>query len=309
MKYLIISDVHSNLPALDKVIDFLGLDKVMKKASKKDFDKIISLGDVVGYNPFINECLKKINDFADVMIPGNHEVMVYNFYCSQNGKNSSLVPFDMKFNGEALMAARWSAENLSKESFEILEKIVKNGYVHKEKGLHKKEDIIFAHSTPYHPEWMQYIQGMNSLREFIRREDMNSFKFGFVGHLHIPQIYISELKEKDSYPSLRGGLVHLAKLNYTQDAYDRKSPLFVQQEKYNEPIIKKFDLSRCEKALIAVNGLGQPRDELEYTGYVVFDSETKELTFTRIPYNMNAVLEEANKHPKLPSVKRIFEGR
>ena len=63
MKVLIISDVHGNLPALEHVI---------KKES--DSDLIISLGDVVNYGPWSNECVDLVSELeSKILIKGNHE--------------------------------------------------------------------------------------------------------------------------------------------------------------------------------------------------------------------------------------------
>jgi len=47
VKVLVISDVHGNLPALERVLD-----------NNNDVDLVISLGDVVNYGPWSNECVQ-----------------------------------------------------------------------------------------------------------------------------------------------------------------------------------------------------------------------------------------------------------
>ena len=62
MKYLIFSDIHGNLPALEKVL-----------ASEK-VDGYLNLGDVVNYAPWSNECVEIVNDLSNCLnILGNHE--------------------------------------------------------------------------------------------------------------------------------------------------------------------------------------------------------------------------------------------
>lgn len=75
MRVLIISDIHGNLPSLEYII------KV-----EKSVDLVISLGDVVNYGPWSNECV----DFLDcldskVLLRGNHEVaFMSGIYLGQN---------------------------------------------------------------------------------------------------------------------------------------------------------------------------------------------------------------------------------
>ncbi|HEX9077163.1 MAG TPA: metallophosphoesterase family protein, partial [Anaerolineae bacterium] len=65
MRILLISDIHSNLAALDAVINEAGR-----------FDRIWCLGDVVGYGPQPNECIERLRSFDLVCLAGNHDLAV-----------------------------------------------------------------------------------------------------------------------------------------------------------------------------------------------------------------------------------------
>ncbi|WP_026520199.1 metallophosphoesterase family protein [Butyrivibrio sp. FCS006] len=60
----IISDVHGNYPALKSVLD---------KIDEMGCDRIISLGDVVGYYCMVNECVDEFRKRNVINILGNHE--------------------------------------------------------------------------------------------------------------------------------------------------------------------------------------------------------------------------------------------
>ena len=63
MRVLIISDVHGNI---------LALEKVLKK--HKDVDKIINLGDTVNYGPWSNECVLLLDSLElCTNVLGNHD--------------------------------------------------------------------------------------------------------------------------------------------------------------------------------------------------------------------------------------------
>ncbi len=63
MRILIISDVHGNLPALEYVLE-----------QERDADLVISLGDVVNYGPWSNECVELLASLDNkVLLKGNHE--------------------------------------------------------------------------------------------------------------------------------------------------------------------------------------------------------------------------------------------
>ncbi len=63
MKYGIISDIHSNIEALDEVLD--NMEKV---------DAIICLGDIVGYGANPNECISRVKEIKSRCIAGNHDL-------------------------------------------------------------------------------------------------------------------------------------------------------------------------------------------------------------------------------------------
>jgi putative phosphoesterase len=63
----IISDVHANLPALQAVL--LQVDKL-------GADRIISLGDIAGYGPFVNECIDLLRSRNVFNLMGNHDLYV-----------------------------------------------------------------------------------------------------------------------------------------------------------------------------------------------------------------------------------------
>lgn len=63
MKVTVISDIHGNFPALEKVFNLDG-----------DADLFVCLGDVVNYGPWSNECVDFINNLDNcICIRGNHE--------------------------------------------------------------------------------------------------------------------------------------------------------------------------------------------------------------------------------------------
>jgi predicted phosphodiesterase len=62
MRYVVISDIHGNFPALQAVL-----------AHAQPFDAIMCLGDIVGYGPNPNECIERIREFEYVAIAGNHD--------------------------------------------------------------------------------------------------------------------------------------------------------------------------------------------------------------------------------------------
>lgn len=72
MKTAIISDVHSNLEALEAVL---------KDIEKSEIKQIISLGDIVGYGASPNEVIALFKEHKIKSVRGNHDAaIVYEEY-------------------------------------------------------------------------------------------------------------------------------------------------------------------------------------------------------------------------------------
>lgn len=98
MRFLIISDVHANVTALEAVL----------AAAKGRWDKAICLGDIVGYGPDPNEAIDAVRKLDATLIRGNHDKAA----CGQSDAED--------FNHIARIAAEWTAVQLRPENLEFL---------------------------------------------------------------------------------------------------------------------------------------------------------------------------------------------
>lgn len=157
MRYALVSDIHSNLEALNAVIG---------KVKAEKADKVIFLGDIVGYGPDPNECIETLKGFADIMVAGNHDHGAVGMTDTSH------------FNRYAKAAIEWTSGVLSKENREFLSSLPITFNI-------KQESIYLVHSSPEEPEEWDYLQN-------ARDADIN-FKFFseancFIGHTHVPAI-------------------------------------------------------------------------------------------------------------------------
>src|SRR5881392_591083 len=67
MRVAVVSDIHSNLHALEAVLTAI---------DREAPDELWCLGDLVGYGPRPNECCATIAERADVCLAGNHDLAV-----------------------------------------------------------------------------------------------------------------------------------------------------------------------------------------------------------------------------------------
>jgi len=105
MKYLIFSDIHSNLEAFQKL---LSINK------NKNIDKYIFLGDLVGYGPNPDEITNLYRELDNThSIRGNHDKVIADL------ESSSL------FNPVAAFSAEWSKTQISEDNFKYIKELSK----------------------------------------------------------------------------------------------------------------------------------------------------------------------------------------
>ena len=98
MRTLVLSDLHANLTALQSSL----------KAVEGKWERVVCLGDIVGYGPDPNEVATCIREMGAVTIRGNHDKAV-----------AELMPTD-DFNPVAKMAVNWTRAQLSNENLDWL---------------------------------------------------------------------------------------------------------------------------------------------------------------------------------------------
>jgi putative phosphoesterase len=62
MRLGVISDVHANLVALERVLEAM-----------PPVDRLVCAGDVVGYNPWPAECVDRVRETCEATVRGNHD--------------------------------------------------------------------------------------------------------------------------------------------------------------------------------------------------------------------------------------------
>ncbi len=149
----LISDVHSNIEALNAVLEEL---------DKRNVDKVFFAGDAVGYGPNPNECCELLKEFPGVK--GNHD-----HYCSSG---ADLV----RFSANARKALQWTRERLSDENREYLENLpLENELL--------GGRIKLVHGSPDHPLW-EYVypdEKKSRLKKFVSDHEVL-----VLGHTHVP---------------------------------------------------------------------------------------------------------------------------
>lgn len=156
MKYGILGDIHSNLEALEAVLEEL---------DKQGVQRLISVGDVVGYGANPIECLELLEKKEATIVAGNHDLAI-----------AGQLSLEY-FNTYAKASCIWTRQNLDARWLERLAKLPMKADV---------EDFTIVHSTLYNPEQFDYIQtSYDAHLSFM----CQTSKLCFIGHSHIPIVF------------------------------------------------------------------------------------------------------------------------
>jgi len=90
MRIGVLSDIHSNLPALEAVLAALG-----------PLDAVWHLGDVVGYGPHPDEVVTRLREIGAIGVRGNHDA------AALGGSEVEM------FNPDARVAIEWTARRIA----------------------------------------------------------------------------------------------------------------------------------------------------------------------------------------------------
>ncbi len=165
MKVIIISDIHGNLEALNKALEYID-----KLEGEK---RVVCLGDIVGYGPDPAECFNIVTSITDKICLGNHEDAVLD------------TDYDYQINMYAREAIKWTRNILNEEVKNVIGKL----------PLKITEDnVLYVHASPDDPMLWKYITNdRNAYSSLIEMEH----SLCFVGHSHIPGVYSYQKTERD----------------------------------------------------------------------------------------------------------------
>ena len=157
MRFLILSDIHSNIDALDAVL---------ARTPPESYDKLLVLGDLVGYCGTPNEVVDKVFELKpDVLIRGNHD------------KVASGVESSEKFNRIAGEAARWTQEALTSANRERLAALPAG-------PVSVDGDVEVCHGTPFDED--TYVFDGDDATKALEAAHR---PVCFFGHTHVPVAY------------------------------------------------------------------------------------------------------------------------
>lgn len=243
MKIAIISDIHSNLEALEAALEDI---------TAQNVQIIYCTGDIVGYAANPNEVIDLLRENSVNCTMGNHDYACFN----QRMKAG--------MNRDAREAIFYTKRVLTPENLSFLNNL----------PWHIKENGIFLiHGLP-----------PANLDEYIHKQNKDELKqafssfseqVAFVGHSHLFEIY-----QLTPNREIRG-------------------PGFRQN---------KFELESRSRYMISAGSIGQPREDNREAGYLVYDTNLRQISKRTFYYNVELTIEKIkNAGLPLDSGRRLLK--
>lgn len=166
MRYLVLSDMHSNWDAFAAVL---------RRVKRKRFDAILVLGDLVGYGAGPNQVVEAVKNLEGevYLVRGNHDKVVAEL---EDGSN---------FNQPALAAARWTTDRLTPANLRYVRELPKG-------PVAVADDLEICHGSPLDED--TYVFTPYDAYEIFMN---HSAQVVFFGHTHIPSYFVHHRKGID----------------------------------------------------------------------------------------------------------------
>jgi diadenosine tetraphosphatase ApaH/serine/threonine PP2A family protein phosphatase len=157
MRYLVLTDLHANLEALEKCLE---------TAQTRGFDQTLVLGDLVGYGPDPNAVVERVQALKPVaIVRGNHDKVAWGLEEAEG------------FNAVAKTAAHWTYDVVSSEHRDWLAALPQGPLV--------IDDLIeICHGSPVDEDAYIFDEG-----DALRALKVASRPLCLFGHTHYPVIY------------------------------------------------------------------------------------------------------------------------
>jgi predicted phosphodiesterase len=169
VRILLLSDIHSNLEALEACL-----------AAAPAYDLIVNLGDIVGYGASPNEVIARSRELGKLFVRGNHD-------------KAAVGLLELRdFNPVAGLAALWTREQLNQENAAWL-RALPSGPM-KVEGL---PDVQFVHGSPHDED--EYV--VTEEDAILTLQDI-AVPLTFLGHTHLQGGFSADSSFRPQYATI-----------------------------------------------------------------------------------------------------------
>jgi predicted phosphodiesterase len=151
VRVAVLTDIHSNLPALEAAL---------AEIDGASTDAVWCLGDVVGYGAQPDECAALVRERCDLSLVGNHDLAV-----------TGDIDTDV-FSASAAAAVEWTRETSKPETLDFLRGL---------KPADESHEVALYHASPRDPVW-EYVLAVDQARECMQGQ---AKRVSLIGHSHV----------------------------------------------------------------------------------------------------------------------------
>ncbi len=162
MRYAIISDIHANVEALEAILNDI---------DRRRVDKIVCLGDIVGYNASPNETIDLVRKAGILSISGNHDMRA----------TGDAEP--LGFNPQARSAILWTRDQITPENKEYLASLPETLAV---------DDIFFMVHGSVNSADDYILSTSEAILNFELLKNEGDQHICFFGQTHRPAIFVED---------------------------------------------------------------------------------------------------------------------
>jgi len=156
VRYAVLADIHANLQALEAVC---------ADVRRAGAERMLCLGDIVGYGADPRECLQMVRDLNATIVAGNHD------WATVGRLNVDY------FNSDARDSVHWTRSVLSTDEVAFLKNL---------DLINVLDGVTLVHGSPFSPDCFEYIQTNYDVE--VAFEHLAT-PLCFVGHSHVPVIF------------------------------------------------------------------------------------------------------------------------
>jgi diadenosine tetraphosphatase ApaH/serine/threonine PP2A family protein phosphatase len=245
----IISDVHSNLEALEAVLE---------DVEEQGCEEIVCLGDLIGYGPNPRQVLRIATGRFEFTLMGNHE--------------EGILYQPVGFNWKAEASAWWTKDQLRSPRHPGPENAKFWKYLEDMPRYAQHGDVLYVHASPLDPTREYVMPEACYNPDFMKLIFSKIKRVAFGGHTHLPGIFfpdkpfLPQNRIEGPYPVVKGKFfVNVGSVGQPRDGdtrscyvvFDGKTILFRRVSyNYRKTARKIKQIKRLPNALGARLSLG-----------------------------------------------------
>lgn len=169
VRVLLLSDIHSNLEALEAVL---------AAAEIEGFDQLWCLGDLTGYGPDPAAVITRLQRFPKaIVLRGNHDRVVAH------------LARPTGFNPHAVVAVYKNKQGITPAQTQWLAELPESYLV--------DDRIVLSHGSPVDPD--EYLLDLRHTEASFQKMNLENRRLGLFGHTHTPRLYEFNREENQYY--------------------------------------------------------------------------------------------------------------